>query len=74
MRSGGKAPHIHILDINHTWLSTSCFSDYSLGERAPSINWIEGWMNPRFHLDMVVAKKKFPTPARNIILIVQPVV
>jgi hypothetical protein len=74
---GGVEVKLHTfltLELGVCELPTSRFSNYCLGERASITDWIGSRVGPRFGLDMVMAKKKFPTRARNFILIVQPVV
>jgi len=53
-----------VLDVGE-WLAPHS-SYFTLGERAPAVHWIGGWVNPRAGLD-VVAKRKNPitAPARN---------
>jgi hypothetical protein len=62
---GGVDEYIHVFLnsalVGSEW-SSSCPGRFTLGERAPGIHWIEGWVGPGTGLDDVEKRKILPIP------------
>jgi hypothetical protein len=57
-RKGGKAPHIPSICTRWRWMVSFMPQPLTPGVRAPSSQWVGGWVNPRAGLSMVGKRKE----------------